>query len=96
MASIRTLPSGRINVQIRTKNRKPKSRTFDTIDQAQEWVSKVESDADEQPYLSFLELGNQYCDTVLRGKSSRSISSAGELQQSRRLCELCCSFTFLP
>lgn len=78
MASIRQLRSGLFNVQIRLRNSKPLSRSFETRDQAERWATERERELrnlpplkDEEPALSFLSLGESYCNTVLRGRPTR-------------------------
>lgn len=74
MASIRQLPSGRFNVQIRRNNTKSISRSFDSHADAQKWAWENESSAQarlpEELTISFLELGKRYCDVMLRGRPS--------------------------
>ncbi|MEQ8604895.1 MAG: site-specific integrase [Marivibrio sp.] len=78
MATVRQLPSGRFNVQIRRKNAKPISRTFDAWEDAQHWANTHEGVAKqttrESESLTLLELGQRYCDTVLKGRPSRDIA----------------------
>ncbi|MBP5857978.1 site-specific integrase [Marivibrio halodurans] len=78
MATIRKLPSGRFNVQIRRKNAHPISRTFDAMEDAQQWATEHElagrAALKAGEGLTFLELGQRYCDTVLKGRPSRDIA----------------------
>ncbi|CCG42288.1 hypothetical protein PHAMO_340161 [Magnetospirillum molischianum DSM 120] len=80
MASLRQLPSGRFNVQIRRKNEKPLSRSFDTKEEAERWGREQEVQLEgkpphpQAPALTFLSLGTLYCDTILKGRPSRSIT----------------------
>lgn len=81
MASVRLLPSGRFNVQIRRKNAKALSRSFEVREEAERWAREQEGELiahppanPKEPVLSFLQLGQRYCDTVLRGRPSRSIT----------------------
>lgn len=78
MATMRQLPSGRFNVQIRLKNTKPLSRTFNTLEDAETWAREQEEghllpDSQDTP-MTLLTLGKRYCDTVLKGKPSREIA----------------------
>ncbi len=78
MASLRQLRSGLFNVQIRLSNSKPLSRSFETRDEAERWAMEKERELrnlppakDEEPALSFLSLGERYCNSVLRGRPTR-------------------------
>lgn len=79
MATIRQLPSGRFNVQVRLKNAKPLSRSFDFREEAEQWAQEQEGglrphqNTNAAP-LTFLALGKRYCDTVLKGRPSREIA----------------------
>lgn len=78
MASIRKLPSGRFNVQIRRKNAKPLSASFPTLEEAERQEDQLAAlpttGPVSEPPLSFLALGRRYCDTVLKGRPSRAIT----------------------
>ncbi len=80
MASIRQLPSGLFNVQIRHKNADPISRSFPTREDAERWANEHDpsprgkSEGDGVVPLSFLALGKRYCNTVLKGHSSQPIT----------------------
>lgn len=87
MASIRQLPSGRFNVQIRRKNAAQISRSFDTQSAAQEWIKEQESLPPEEPNPSllpsefdFLVLARGYCKTVLTNSNTRTITQ-GRLER---------------
>ena len=73
MATFRNLPSGRVNCQIRKKNSKPVSRSFDTREQAEAWallheLPRRQPKRNELQTLTFRELGHQYTATALRGR----------------------------
>lgn len=80
MATIRKLPSGRFNVQIRRKGAPSISRSFDTYDEAVLFVEAHEGSLPEQAAkheierLSFLKTGERYCQTVLGGRPSQDIT----------------------
>ncbi len=76
MATIRMLPSGRFNVQIRKKNTPSISRSFDTKDEANQFVREQEGlgQGDISKAISLLETGERYCRTVLNGHASQSIT----------------------
>lgn len=81
MASIRELPSGRINVQIRRSGAKPVSKSFDNRDLAEKWLRELENQklpklnsSETYPLLTFMDLGKRYCDRVLKGRPSRSFT----------------------
>jgi len=65
MASIRELPSGNWNVQLRIKNMKPKSATFKTKKEAELWVEQQSTEK-----KSLYSLGVQYCERELTGRGS--------------------------
>ena len=81
MATIRKLRSGKYNVQIRRKDIPRQSRSFSTLEQAQQWADSMEraasrnslsdghTDARGHDY-AFRVLGTRYCTTVLRGRPS--------------------------
>lgn len=81
MASIRVLRSGRYNVQIRHRGKKPQSKTFVSYDEAMAWAVRTEKlpglpcvSRPEPNDLIFASLGLRYCDTILKNKPSRSIT----------------------
>ncbi|HEY9079375.1 site-specific integrase [Magnetovibrio sp.] len=82
MASIRQLPSGRFNVQIRHPNTKQKSKSFPTKAEAEAWAAQIESehlkaqaqDIEQTPSISFEDLGTRYCSLVLKGRTSFTIT----------------------
>lgn len=75
MATYRTLPSGRINCQVRRQARKPLSRSFDTKEQAEAWAQLQEL-SHQRPRalnlqsITFHDLGLQYVASALQGKSA--------------------------
>ena len=73
MATIRRLPSGKFNVQIRVRGTKPKGMTFQTEAMAQAWASEAEREANNSraDELTMLRVTRLYCENRLRGKSSR-------------------------
>lgn len=80
MSTIRELPSGRFNVQVRQKGQKPISRTFDDREAAQDWANRVEgkSTTSSQPKeappvvsLTLVDMGRRYCSTHLKDRPSR-------------------------
>lgn len=73
MATIRQLPSGKFNAQIRPKGSPSHSRTFATADEAQRWA-KTQETRHLSPTASpqtMRDLALCYCSTQLKGKSSR-------------------------
>lgn len=83
MASIKRTSSGRYCAQVRLKEMKPTSKTFDTREQAEKWASKMElgfrkpsptpqpNKIQDDRFLSFYDLGDQYCKTWLKGRPSQ-------------------------
>ena len=73
MATIRCLPSGSWNVQVRIKGQAPKSKTLPTREQAEAWASQEESlhrlskltEAAQWPTVK--ELGMAYAEAKLKG-----------------------------
>jgi integrase len=78
MATIRELPSGKFNVQIRLKNAPTVSRSFGTHLEATQWAESHEArhklTTASSTTISLMDLARQYCDTVLKGKPSREIA----------------------
>lgn len=76
MATIRKLPSGRFNVQIRKPNQPNKSATFDTNAEAKAWVIEQEKATEPRPKTppTFLELAMEFCERVLSGRASYEIA----------------------
>lgn len=78
MATIRELPSGKFNAQIRLKNAPTVSRTFGTHLEATQWAESHEArhklTTSSSTTISLMDLGRQYCNTVLKGKPSREIA----------------------
>ena len=74
MASIRKLPSGNWNVQIRSKGKIFATRTLSTRQAAERWGIKKEKELNlKHPY--FYDCGHAYCHEVLGGKPSQRSSS---------------------
>lgn len=73
MATIRRLPSGKFNAQIRNKGLPRRSRSFDTLGEAQAWTkAQVPSFAEStQATLTMSDLALRYCSSQLMGKPSR-------------------------
>ena len=78
MASYRELPSGNINVQIRSAGKPTKSATFPTLSEAKAWAKSVEVEHSHQcknealPHTLW-SIGKMYCDRQLAGKRSRHL-----------------------
>lgn len=76
MASIRKLKSGRFNCQIRKKGRKPKSRSFDSFQDAERWAEmeecKASGNLQKFKDLTLPELGRMYLEQVLAGRPSQA------------------------
>src|SRR5262245_60555689 len=53
MPTIRKLPSGRYNVQIRREGQPPLSGTFDTKTDAKAWARKIEGDIDQSKHYGY-------------------------------------------
>ncbi len=53
MATIRKLPSGKYNVQVRREGHPPVSDTFPTRREAQAWATKLESDIDHGKHFGY-------------------------------------------
>lgn len=43
--SVRYLPSGRVNARYRPRNAEHRTKTFDTLQEAEEWLESLESSA---------------------------------------------------
>lgn len=83
MASIRKLPSGKWNVQIRRKGRLCASSSHKTYELAQAWAEAKEKELNlEHPY--FVDVGYAYCHEILDGKPSQKLS----LNRIDRICKL--------
>lgn len=75
MSTIRLLPSGKFNVQIRSKGASPRSRTFATQEEAEAW-STAQSTVLAPSQVSRMtmdQLALRYCATRLAGKPSRNM-----------------------
>jgi integrase len=86
MASIRQLPSGKFNAQIRARGFPNRSRSFDTYDEARRWADAQIPTAKQngQSTLTFRELALRYCSTQLKGRPSRHmmLEKMGRVAQS--------------
>jgi integrase len=73
MASVRQLPSGKFNAQIRIKGAPSRSRTFLTLSDARNWVDAQAPSPSlaAQDGLTMKALALRYCATQLKGKPSR-------------------------
>ncbi|MEP1208406.1 MAG: site-specific integrase [Rhizobiaceae bacterium] len=77
MSTLRMLPSGKWNAQVRVAGRRPRSRSFETNEQAKSWADQLEIKlrgivTREKPIdPTWEEMALQYCDTMLMGKSSQ-------------------------
>ncbi len=74
MATIRKLPSGRWNVQIRIKGKIQASSTHPTRESAVQWAESREREL-TGGHPSFLDVGHAYCHEVLQRKPSQLIAS---------------------
>jgi hypothetical protein len=76
MATLRMLPSGSWNVQVRIKGEAPRSKTFPTRELAEAWATQAESlhklskltEASQWPSVE--ELGMAYAEAKLKGRES--------------------------
>jgi len=73
MATIRKTKSGKWNVQIRSKGRVIASKTLASYEAAQQWSEKAQARLCPQHPL-FIDVGHQYCQTVLNEKPSQRIA----------------------
>ena len=78
MATFRTLPSGNINVQLRTKGKPTISKTFVTMKEAKTWANSAvneepKTDAIVLSPITLGKVGRMYCDRQLAGKRSRHL-----------------------
>tara|TARA_R110002072_G_scaffold303025_1_gene491456 strand:+ start:2258 stop:2653 length:396 start_codon:yes stop_codon:yes gene_type:complete len=72
MATIRQLPSGAWNVQVRITGQKAKTATFKSKTEAEAWAINQKLGVKiNQPANSLYELGEKYCSVYLRGKRSQ-------------------------
>ena len=72
MASLRKLPSGLWNVQLRISGQKAKSASFKSKAEAEAWVQNEKlSIAAKKQTQTLYELGNKYCSVGLRGRPSQ-------------------------
>lgn len=75
MPSIRKLPSGKYNCQVRSKGIKTQSKTFSTYKEAQTWGVLKEANLninkpDLETGATFKDMGLRYMAAVLKGRSS--------------------------
>lgn len=85
MATIRQLPSGKFNAQIRIKGSPSRSQSFATFQDAKDWADAQSAVAGKTSSvaLSFHQLAVSYCSTQLRGKPSRSMMLEKMLRVAR-------------
>lgn len=85
MASIRKLPSGLWNVQLRLSGQKSKSASFRTKAEAEAWATnqKLQVKIQKRSYTLY-ELVEKYCSIGLRGKPSQQ----GTLDRLRHICKV--------
>lgn len=83
MATIRKLPSGRYNVQVRREGFPPVSETFDTRGDAQKWARKIEGDIDEGRHYGYSRVRTLADAIDAFEKSASKIASADD--RSRHL-----------
>lgn len=70
--SIRQLPSGKWNAQLRVTGHPTKSKTFASNDKAKAWlVSEKQKHADQRPFHTLSDLGEQYAKIGLVNKSTQ-------------------------
>lgn len=84
MATIRRLPSGKFNAQIRSKGQPSRSRSFEIKEEALAWVDAtgpVISTA--RSHLTFETLTLRYCSTRLKGRPSRQLMLEKMLRVAR-------------
>lgn len=70
MATLRQLPSGSWNAQVRIKGQPPQSKTFKTQGEAHQWAIAAEVVVKQGPVHTVLTLGLAYCESVLKGRGS--------------------------
>ena len=73
MATIRKTKSGKWNVQIRSKGKVIASKTLASYGAAQKWSERAESRHCPR-YPLFIDVGHQYCQTVLHKKPSQRLA----------------------
>ncbi|MBL6959101.1 MAG: site-specific integrase [Rhodospirillales bacterium] len=72
MAAYRQLPSGLWNVQLRIKGHKPKSASFPSRAEAEQWAKEEQSRIKNTgPITTFYELGESLCSVGFRGKATQ-------------------------
>lgn len=74
MATIRKLPSGKWNVQVRERGKLLASSTHRTRDAAELWANEVQG-RQTNTHPLFLDAGHTYCHEVLNGRPSQRLSS---------------------
>ncbi len=70
MATIRQLPSGKWNAQVRIKGQTARSATFPTQEAAQQWAKQTEASTKEHKTHTIYSLGMTYCESRLKGRGS--------------------------
>ncbi|MGN2245024.1 tyrosine-type recombinase/integrase [Frateuria sp. GZRR33] len=70
MATIRRLPSGSWNVQVRIKGQAPRSKSFLTEEQAQAWAEEQEASTKRHKTYTLYTLGLAYREARLKGRGS--------------------------
>lgn len=70
MATIRRLPSGSWNVQVRIKGQAPRSKSFPTEEQAQAWAEEQEASTKRHKTYTLYTLGLAYREARLKGRGS--------------------------
>lgn len=78
MATIRQLPSGKLNAQIRIKGSANRSQSFPTLDDARRWVEAQTPTKTQaaQAAVTFRDLALRYCSSQLMGRPSRHMMLA--------------------
>lgn len=82
MATIRRLPSGKWNVQIRRDGKQISSSTHATQEVATAWASNEERVLNQE-HPMFIDAGYAYCHEVLEGKPSQGLA----LSRIDRICQ---------
>jgi integrase len=70
MATIRALPSGNWNAQVRIAGRPAQSKTFTTHAEAKAWARQQEFTSQVHQRYTIHTLGHAYCESHLKGKGS--------------------------
>ncbi|TYB80989.1 tyrosine-type recombinase/integrase [Maritimibacter fusiformis] len=74
MATIRKLPSGKWNVQVRSKGKLYASKTFVHRRRAEKWAKEKDAELGVG-HLLFIDAGHKYCIEVLDGKPSQLLAA---------------------